>query len=1002
MLKLRNQAKISDSDSSESSSESEESIEETPKKTNGTLVINKNPIIDKLTKLEGYLVKFNGLQNLIDPFQKNVKLLEGLKLKNLDQLKELERLKVLDGVASGLNQLKNLELLKNLEALNELDKLEKLDIFNDERINQLFIGVDMIKDKLTSFKSDINEGPLSKVGEINSKLDIITLSLKPFRESGVINKLLDIPNRITEIKDNFKVPAELLNIPAKLSEIIAKSAGTSGLQESLNSILKNSAQLSDLSLIESTLIKKTDDLKLYLDQRLNQLQDSFGSSNTSVLDIVDKIITSNGEFSTKLETELRQIEATASDNLIQVPEKIDNIFGTRLLEVAEDIKNEIIKEILQIKNEPGTFDKIEHLAEIKDALNRLDVKIKQSELETVPKTVPEHPEDILNGIGSLDETIKACRVEILSEINNLRESHNNLTDRLKVIGSEEGNNTDSTEEILDKLNKYEEILSSKYEELINKQNEISNTLKSNKQDEREFLGTVLSTINLNNNITLNNLSEIKGKVNQGELLDKLKLIEDNYLNLNQVELLDKLNSIEDKFTSNSLNLNQVELLDKLKLIENKLSDNVNQVELLGKLNLIEDKLSTNLNQEELLNKLKLIEDKLTDDVTNLNQAELLNKLKLIEDKLSTNLNQEELLDKLNSIGDKLSTNLNQEELLDKLNSIEDRLSTNLDQRELLNKLILIENKLSDNVTNLNQVEILDKLSLIEDKLSDNISNLNQEEMLDKLCTNFNQKEILNKLNLIEDKLITNLNQGGLLDKLGSDVPNFNQKELLDKLSILENKLDLIGDTSIPNLNQEKLLDKLSTNFNQKELLNNLKLIEDKLGPNLVQEEILSKLSRLEDKLGSGYHNQEELLKNLSCFDNGDKLDKLERKLLNIENKLSNFEENKNKILIPHSSTDNVSIKLASLEMSQKHLQETLTKIETKFDSKDISSGIIKSKNSVENYILSRHNELVTKLGKLEQQIPKIENIVYDLSNNFSTWANSLAKILNDVINKGNV
>src|SRR5436190_9029345 len=168
----------------ETDSESE-IVEETPSAPSvpdPVVSINKFSLIGKLSKIEELLIKFNQIYD-ISPLVKSLSdtthFLQALNVKDLDELKKLgllEKLNRIDVIVESLKNLQHLNKLQSLDKLESLNKLSKLDTFNDDRINNLFIGIEQINGKNSDIKKYLSEDVFDKLSTLKSNIEILTLS----------------------------------------------------------------------------------------------------------------------------------------------------------------------------------------------------------------------------------------------------------------------------------------------------------------------------------------------------------------------------------------------------------------------------------------------------------------------------------------------------------------------------------------------------------------------------------------------------------------------------------------------------------------------------------------------------------------------------------------------------------------------------------------------------------------------------------------------------------
>src|SRR5579863_6414743 len=316
----------------------------------------KNTMFDKLDKVESLLVKFNGLDkltNLIEIFTKNLKVLDNLKIKNFDNLQELTNLKKLDGLSAvyeGLGNLKLLEELNRLNELEELEKLKKLDVFDDDRINELFVNLKQVIDKLNELKTN------DRLNDIISKTDIVMLSLKPFREQNYANRMLELPTKlnsdlITIMEGSKLYIKEMLDkLPNELKDILKSNQNTAQPLEEIKEILYNINQENQKNVPKDTIeeivrtIRKTEsttpnkvsvEFPDELVKHIKSLEITVNRINQNVTDLTKQ----NAQLS-----DLTLIEQSINKKIEELPkinggnlEKLVNITNSKINSIEESV-----------------------------------------------------------------------------------------------------------------------------------------------------------------------------------------------------------------------------------------------------------------------------------------------------------------------------------------------------------------------------------------------------------------------------------------------------------------------------------------------------------------------------------------------------------------------------------------------------------------------------------------------------------------------------------------
>ena len=371
--------------------------------SSGSIMVNKSPVVEKLGKIEQLLLKFNEinqLQPLITAFSNNVKLLEGLKLNNLDNLKyldQLTKLNVLDNVSNGLAELVR---LKDLSKLKSLDKLE---VFNDDRINKLFISIEAINSKVTDMVNNVISNNSEKLTNLNTKIDILTTSLKPFRETNYANKMLELPNTLASTLANFTEKNNVgstLNIFTDKLDTLSTSfankndndiqliSSLSSLKESIASLVKYGIQKSDLEVIERNILETTEK---YNAQKFNTVEEKLESVKRTCVqaeNLISKLYHKESQCVTqdiiKAENDkLNQAIKNISDQIMERVTLLDNGKITQLLDnltdkVKENKDDEIVTLIKELNGK-------ENNDEIITLIKEMTGKISNDEIVTLIK-----------------------------------------------------------------------------------------------------------------------------------------------------------------------------------------------------------------------------------------------------------------------------------------------------------------------------------------------------------------------------------------------------------------------------------------------------------------------------------------------------------------------------------------------------------------------------------------------------------------------------------------
>ena len=818
-----------DSDGSHEYFEEEDISEEVAPR----IMIAKTPMLDSMKKMNELLVKLastNVLPHLIQNLEIIVKDLNTVNVKDLSNLVYLRELSKLNGVSEGLSQLVQLKELSKLDLLKELSKLDKLKLLDDERINLSYVSVDAMSSKLSEVKHLIESNTTKNLTEITSKIDILMLSLKPFREASFGSKLLELPSKLTDAvnKSNTDVIKQISLVKEKISTIESKNDMIT-FEANINS------NINDKDLIINEKIEKLtkdigDVLNAYTketDQNsitVGTLDNLFNSIHLQLTSIEDKL--NNDELLEKLNESLLKsdkinspLSAEAPDNSSTLIEEFNNRFSGQLIDILQKLNELEIKinvdEILVKLDESklGTDVLLSKLDESKLNTDGILSKLDESKLNT-------------DGIVSKLDESKLNTDGILSRLDENKLNTDGILSRL----NENKLNTDG---ILSKLD--ENKLSNN--EVLYKLNNIEVKLGNNESK----LGTSNENL-INNNEVLSKLNEVLIKFSDGGVIG---IILDN-LNINHKEILQELDEI---YTKNS---------EKLATIENK----VQNVAKASQIDMVFDELEENRNVT-ILNKLSEFGDliiKSTDNNTNVVQ-ELSNLIKNDETRRSSEISR------LGEIISKIVEVFQNDTISGQVNSINQQLLTKeydtqkiiqilegiRDAPQITEDIISkVDKKLNDVIPQILIKELGDMNDRTIEKVNNSIINLSEEIINRQVPIDIsnNNGEVLEKLNELINKEVPNNNIEVLerLDQLiNREVPiDTSNIEVLDKLNELINK-------EVPNNNTE-VLERLDQLIN-KEAPNNNNEVLDKLDQLINKEvpidtsnnEVLDKLDQLINK-----------------------------------------------------------------------------------------------------------------------------------------------------------
>jgi len=801
------------SDSDESSEESSEDLPQSNRQQPRPAVQRPVPAVlnnqisipDKLAKIEQLLIKFNGsdkIPPLIESLNKNVKLLEGLKLRNLDELRHLEKLGKLEGLSSVYEGLDNLKFLKELERLNDLehlDSLSKLEVFNDERINQLFVNIDQINSKLVDFTSHGLAATNDKLNAVNSKIDILNLALKPFRESNYANKMIELPNKLgvelARIAENNKITIKedvisaLEGIDKSIKDIsnIELIRGLAGIKENLAMLAKSISQLENKDFTESLVLSlleiknliidgvKTPDMSPGLkniDSKLTDIQGSLDSISKNNIQLSDLSMVEDN-LSKKLAplTKIKELELLMGSSSSSVVESVEQL-KTQLLENHNTLIEKINTSTSDLNDvQQSNVDNFDNLSA---SIRSLEESIKNFGGLSVDNNKngidPEVLGTLITRLDSMDNKIQSVNNNDNSDINEV------LITRLDSIDNkiQSVNNSDINEVLVYKLS----LIDNKIQSLNNKD--------GSTPDEMVVLtkrmNDILNDISIRDELNRSNIDSINEKLNEmkaAELESDIALQLSGSNNSIKLEQLDKLSRLDELGKLDGLSR-----LDELSVITQQL-DSIHSILEKGQDNSSENPINNDVIITHLTELKDLINNKITVPENNISelskQLEVLGNLKELE-----RLNELESLDHLSKLErlDELQ-GLQGLSQLDKLDTIIEMLQTNsnnekdssdplkiLDTKNIEIMIEGITRKLDD-ISPSNEGNILSAIESIKDKINPSNDSIERLE---------------NMINELNSKLEVQSN-----GENKADIPS----ELMNTLNQIQRKLDVEGTTKIP-------------------------------------------------------------------------------------------------------------------------------------------------------------------------------------------------------------
>lgn len=535
-------------------------------------------------------------------------------------------------------------------------------------------------------KSEYKNGYYGELTGNSKEVLINNISVKELIRNRKIEKETE-NNNSEEIIDKEKINDKLNNIEKLINNLPKNTSDSNNILEELKSIYEKEIERSkyaekiNYKLIRKELIEKLQneniDIKNILNEKVNQI-----TGTEDIILIKEKL--------NDIENTIKNI--SIEENIIEKLEEVGKVHSNKMEELNK-MQNEKMEELNKIQN-----NKIEKLKEEQSKkIDEINAKENIKNIEDEINKLNEKYEKI-NNIESLIENSET-EENIMEKLENVGKAHSEKMEKLSQMQNEK----------MEELNK---IQNNKIEELKQIQNEKIEQLKEEQSEKIEQINTKENIQNIEKEI--NKLNEKYEKINNIE-----NLIENSETEENIIEKLDELGKTQNGKIE-ELNQIQNEKMEELKAEQSnnikeinskeEIKEIVDKIDYLNskydRINKIEEMINNSTLKEELYQYIDKISNKQEQSINKLDNSLILNNLVIEMQKLNRKYEKVEAIEQL--INKKEAEKINNEKQIENsmvLNNLVIQIQKLNDKyNELLNKIDIKESKKHGKIIELNKIK----------------------------------------------------------------------------------------------------------------------------------------------------------------------------------------------------------------------------------------------------------------------------------------------------------